>query len=88
MIVNIGHITINLTLTPVTLSSQDAAPAVTPVRKGHRTPEETQLKLDAIKPQIAIQERANKLQRRIRIAERLRELFGDEVANTIMGNAS
>lgn len=78
------HATYNLTVS-VTVNVQEAAPAVDPIRHGHRTPEETQLKLENTRQQqIAVQKRADRLQHKLRIAERLRGLFGDEVANSVL----
>jgi hypothetical protein len=80
--------TYNVTVT-VIVNVQEAAPAVTPIRHGHRTPQETQLKLENTRQQqIAIQKRADRLQHKLRIAERLRGLFGDEVANSVMAGGS
>lgn len=76
--------TYNVTVS-VTVNVQEAAPAVAPVRRGHRTPEETQLKLENTRQQqLAVQKRADRLQHKLRIAERLRGLFGDEVANSVL----
>lgn len=81
MNINIEHLTINI-IQP--LEALQEKP-VTQVRHGHRTQELAQLKLeDARLKQVAAQKRADRLQYKLRIAERLRTLFGDDVANSVM----
>lgn len=85
MIINIDHITINVIIQP-----QEPVPEVQPIRRGHRTPEEIQarqLRLALIEAQQAMQKCAERIQRKLRVAEKLRAAFGDEVANSVLGGA-
>lgn len=81
MNINIEQLTINIIQPQEALQEKP----VNPVRRGHRTQEVAQLKLeDARLKQVAAQKRADRLQYKLRIAERLRTLFGDDVANSVM----
>ncbi len=86
--INIEHITINVTIQPHE-PVQEATRLQEPFKRGHRTPEETQakqLRLEILKTrQLAIQKSAERLQRKLRVAEKLREMFGNDVANSILG---
>lgn len=87
MNINIDHMTINVILQPPAPVVVQEAPQDT--KRGHRTPEENkakQLLLEiAESRQVAMQKSAERLQRKIRIAERLRGVFGEEVANSVLG---
>ena len=83
MNINIEHLTINVILQAPVVQE---APQL--VKRGHRTPEEIQAKLSleiAKAQQVAMQKSAERLQRRLRVAERLRPLFGDDTANSVLG---
>jgi hypothetical protein len=79
MNIHIEHLTVNVSIQP-----HEPVPEVQPIRRGHRTPEETQarqLRLALIEAQQAMQKSAERIQRRLRVAEKLRVMFGDDLAN-------
>lgn len=97
MIIDIDHITINVIIQPkepvqeVVLINE--TPRVQkPFKRGHRRPEEIQAKqrqlsLELVKAQQAAMQSAERLQRKLRVAEKLRAMFGDETANSVLGGA-
>jgi DNA polymerase II large subunit len=81
MKINIEHITINIILPQESAQEKPVAP----IRRGHRTQEEIQLKLESARlKQIALLKHATRVQHKLRVADRLRALFGDDVANSVM----
>lgn len=81
MKINIEHITINIILPQESVQEKTAAS----IRRGHRTQEENQLKLESAKlKQIALLKHAARVQHKLRVADRLRALFGDDIANSVM----
>ena len=92
MIINIDHITINVIIQPkepvhdVVLVNETPRPQE-PFKRGHRTPEEVQLRLALVKAQQTAMQYAERIQRKLRVAEKLRAVFGDEVANSVLGGA-
>lgn len=78
MNINIEHITINI------VQPQEPVQQA-PIRRGHRTQEEIQLRLENARlKQVALLKHATRVQHKLRVAERLRTLFGDDVANSVM----
>lgn len=82
MNINIEHLTVNVAIQPQ--EPVQEAP-VASIRRGHRTQEEIQQKHESARlQQLALQKHAAHLQHKLRIADRLRALFGDDVANSVM----
>jgi hypothetical protein len=82
--INIEHITINVTIQPQE-PVQEATRLQEPFKRGHRTPEEIQGRLElAESRQLVLQKLAERLQRRLLIAEKLRATFGNETANSVV----
>ncbi|NWE90517.1 hypothetical protein HX893_20535 [Pseudomonas reactans] len=90
MNIHIDQITINVIFQPQE-PMQETTRLQEPFKRGHRTPEESQarqreLSLAIIEAQqVAMQKSAERLQRKLRVIERLRVLFGDETANSVLG---
>lgn len=81
MNIDIEHITINIILPQESVQEKPVAP----IRRGHRTKEEIQQKHESARlQQLALQKHADRLQQKLRVADRLRALFGDDVANSVM----
>lgn len=77
------HITVNITQTePAETPVQE-----TPVRRCHRDgPKIDEHKQDMLElKQQQLQLQAQRLQRKLMITQRLRNVFGDEVANSVLG---
>ncbi|MGY2200511.1 hypothetical protein [Pseudomonas gingeri] len=82
MKINIEHLTVNVIIQPQEPVQETP---VAPIRRGHRTQKEIQKKHESARlQQLALQKRADRLQYKLRVAERLRTLFGDDVANSVM----
>lgn len=82
MNINIENLTVNVTIQPQEPVQEKP---VAPIRHGHRTQEENKLRLESARfKQIALQKHAARLQHKLRVADRLRALFGDDVANSVM----
>lgn len=81
MKINIEHITINIILPQESVQEKTMGP----IRRGHRTQEEIQLKLESARlKQIDLLKHAARVQHKLRVADRLRTLFGDDIANSVM----
>jgi division protein CdvB (Snf7/Vps24/ESCRT-III family) len=82
MNIHIEHLTINIIQPQELVQEKPAAPV------GYRTQEE-KLKIESARLEhLRLQLHAAKLQHKLRIAERLRTLFGDEVANSVMAGTA
>lgn len=85
MNINIEYLTVNVT---IQLQEPVQETPVASIRRGHRTQEEIQQKHESARlQQLALQKRADRLQYKLRVAERLRTLFGDDVANSVMAGS-
>lgn len=85
MNIHICHMTINVIIQP-----QEPVQEAQPIRRGHRDPVE-QLKLeleikqtDLMHAEKAIKQATRQIHK-YKLAERLRVLFGDETANSVLG---
>lgn len=85
MIINIDHITINVIIQPQEPVQEVTPRPQEPFKRGHRTPEEIQARLALVKAQQAAMQCAERIQRKLRVAEKLRAIFGDETANSVLG---
>lgn len=83
MNINIDHIIINVIIQP-----HEPAPEIPclqpPFKRGHRTPEEIQAKRQQSE-QLAVS--ASLLEHKHRIANKVRELFGVDSANSILAGS-
>jgi DNA-directed RNA polymerase beta' subunit len=94
MNINIDQITINVIIQlqeSVQETVQEAPLLQEPFKRGHRTPEESQSKQRQLRlaiieaQQVAMQNSAERLHRKLRVTEKLRVLFGNDTANSILG---
>jgi len=81
MNINIEHITIKVVIQPHE-PVLETPRLQEPFKRGHRTHEETQAKQCQLRLEIA-----ERLQRKFRIAEKLRSIFGSDVANQMLAGA-
>ena len=90
---------INIEHLHITINVNEAEPVKTPVqeipvRRGHRDSpkidehKQRMLELKQQQKQLQLQVQAQRLQHKFRIAERLRQMLGDDVANSVLGGVA